>query len=403
MTPRSALRSASADCASSLEYLAKRWTVSPRSCAASTSGSGLAPGLSGAANTPATSSPRAMKASSTALPKACWPTMTMRISLPPTCNPSIVSPCPGFGQRHNCRARRVSRRTTCGQARRVFCGALFAAATQPQGHGGTLSELAADGRRAVRLPSKSVDHAEPEPGPFAGFLCRKKRLERALGHLWRHSGPGVGYFEKDEIVPLAPSHALRWRAFCGSDAQPTAARHRVARINRKVDYGELELGRIDIDRRQIGCKIGVDRDAAADGASQQFGHAAELDVDVDPDHLGRLPPPEGEQLRGQFFAALDGLQSQGHPGLQPVVRLPTAQHLQAALQHRQEIVEIVRDPSGHLTERLDLLGLKQLGFGPRAPIHLAPQPARCSVPAPARDLLPLDLSHCEKGHAEQCE
>src|SRR5271169_1004224 len=208
MTPRSALRSASAACASSLEYLAKRWTVSPRSCAATTSGSGLAPGLSGAANTPATSSPRAIKASSTDLPKACWPTMTMRISLPPTCNPSIVWHRSGLGRRHDRRAPRVSCRATCGQARRVFRGPLLAAAAQTQGHGGAMAELAADRRRAVCLPSKSVDHAEPEPGAFSRLLCRKKRLERACGHLWWHPGPGVGYFENDELVPLAPSHAL---------------------------------------------------------------------------------------------------------------------------------------------------------------------------------------------------
>jgi hypothetical protein len=71
-----------------------------------------------------------------------------------------------------------------------------------------MAELAADRRRAVCLPSKSVDHAEPEPGPFARFLCREKRLERARGYLWRHPGPGVGYFENDEIASIAPSHVL---------------------------------------------------------------------------------------------------------------------------------------------------------------------------------------------------
>ena len=45
--------------------------LQPFSSAATFSASGRAPGFSGAQNTPATSSPRARKASSTALPKSC--------------------------------------------------------------------------------------------------------------------------------------------------------------------------------------------------------------------------------------------------------------------------------------------------------------------------------------------
>ena len=46
-------------------------TGTPFSCAATFSASGRAPGFSGAQNTPATWSPRARNASSTALPKSC--------------------------------------------------------------------------------------------------------------------------------------------------------------------------------------------------------------------------------------------------------------------------------------------------------------------------------------------
>src|SRR6185503_141908 len=49
--------------------------------AATFSGSGFAPSFSGAQNTPATVSPRARKASSTALPKSCCPTIAIFIWL----------------------------------------------------------------------------------------------------------------------------------------------------------------------------------------------------------------------------------------------------------------------------------------------------------------------------------
>ena len=54
-------------------------TLSPLSSAAARRGSALAPGFSGAQNTPATSSLRARNASRTAFPKSCWPMMAMRM------------------------------------------------------------------------------------------------------------------------------------------------------------------------------------------------------------------------------------------------------------------------------------------------------------------------------------
>jgi hypothetical protein len=38
--------------------------------------------------------------------------------------------------------------------------------------------------------------------------------------------------------------------------------------------------------------------------------------------------------------------------------LPAAQSLQAASQYGEDVVDIVSDPPGHLTERLDLFNLE---------------------------------------------
>src|SRR5882757_703442 len=54
----------------------------PLSWAAVLSTSALAPSFSGAQNTAATWSPRETNASSTALPKSCWPMMTIRTTVP---------------------------------------------------------------------------------------------------------------------------------------------------------------------------------------------------------------------------------------------------------------------------------------------------------------------------------
>src|SRR3970282_2509577 len=73
MMPRSIFSPVIASCASGSRSDLNWYTLSPFSCAAARRGSALAPGFSGAQNTPATSSPRARNASRTALPKSCCP------------------------------------------------------------------------------------------------------------------------------------------------------------------------------------------------------------------------------------------------------------------------------------------------------------------------------------------
>src|SRR3954464_2293846 len=78
MMPMSASSERMAASASWLRRLAKLCTGRPRASASAFSASVLAPGLSGLQNTPAMVSPRARKASRTALPKSCWPMKAMR-------------------------------------------------------------------------------------------------------------------------------------------------------------------------------------------------------------------------------------------------------------------------------------------------------------------------------------
>ena len=160
----------------------------------------------------------------------------------------------------------------------------------------------------------------------------------------------------------------------------------------------------------IGIERPIDRardrlpsDVAPDGLGQQFGHLAELIIDVDTRSGQRLPPRKGEKLARQLFAPLDRGKSHLHPGLQPIVSLTAADHFEAALQHRQQIVEIVRDAPGQLAQRLHLLRLVELGLGSCAAAHLALEALRGGSPAPAGDLLLLKLPDREERHAEQSE
>src|SRR5713226_10669040 len=81
MMPMSAFSSRMASKASLFRRDGSWKILSPFSCAAVFRGSAFAPSFSGAQNTPATSSPRARNASSTALPKSCCPTIAIFITL----------------------------------------------------------------------------------------------------------------------------------------------------------------------------------------------------------------------------------------------------------------------------------------------------------------------------------
>src|SRR6516162_629968 len=375
MTPISALSTARACLASSLEYFPCRWTVSPRSCAATTSGSGLAPGLSGAAKTPATWSPRPIKASSTALPKACWPTMTMRIPLPPIASVDWRI------------SRRARQRQVC---RAISRGQVHFAPRQEQSHCGAMADFAAYFRRTAGLTGEAVNHAEAKTGTFGRPLCRKERLERPGQHLGRHSRAGVGDLQTDKIPACAQPIVGRPSRQCrseGSHAQDAAFGHGIASVYREIDHRQLELSGVDIHRPQTRGQIDCDLDPAADGPREQLRHPAQQVIEVDARDGQRLPPRKGKELPGQLTGSLDRSQRHVYSGLELGILLSAVQEFETALENCQEIVEIVSHSAGQLAQRFHFLCLVELRLGQGSPVHLPFEASRRRLPAPGCDFL----------------
>ena len=59
----------------------------------------------------------------------------------------------------------------------------------------------------------------------------------------------------------------------GLDRELAAVRHGVARVDRQVEHGAFELVRIDMGEPQAAGQHGLQPDALAERAAQQFGHA----------------------------------------------------------------------------------------------------------------------------------
>ena len=109
---------------------------------------------------------------------------------------------------------------------------------------------------------------------------------------------------------------------------------------------------------------------APEAAVEQLAHGPDLPREVDGLGPERLPPRKRQELAGQSGAAFGGLAHAVHEAPAPRrVGLPI-QHLEAAGDHHQQIVEVVRHAPGELTDRLDLLGLPQALLDPGPFRHL---------------------------------
>jgi hypothetical protein len=164
------------------------------------------------------------------------------------------------------------------------------------------------------------------------------------------------------------------------DPELAARRHRVARIHRKVQQRHFQLVRVGLRRRQLRAEIDAQVDGRTERRTDQADHAFHKPGYLDRDGLERLAPRKGEQALDQGFGALGRLQRTiDQPPLALAADPAPDQHVEAADDRCQQIVEVVRHPAGELAHRLHLLALAQrllrggeLGLAPFVGRDIAP-------------------------------
>ena len=117
-------------------------------------------------------------------------------------------------------------------------------------------------------------------------------------------------------------------------------------------------------RRHLLLQDGVDFDLLAECRPQQLGDIENRAVDVDVARLQRLLAGERQQVLDQLGATIRRLIDQAG-GLEEIRPVPKAcdQHLGGAGDHRQHVVEIMRDAAGELADGIELLRLLKLALG----------------------------------------
>ena len=219
--------------------------------------------------------------------------------------------------------------------------------------------LGIHGDEPARLLHDPVHGGEPQPGSFAGFLCREKRLEDAGLGLLVHADARIRHGQHD-----VPTRARFHHHVGRLDGQPPSPRHRVAGVDRQIDDDLLELPGIRLHSAQVGGEWHGEVNVRSDQPSQQFFGAGQDGPEIHDLGLEHLLAAEREQLAGKGRRALGGFANLIDVVAPGIVRGEIfQQQIPVAGDHGQEVVEVVRDASRQATHRFHFLRLAQLLLG----------------------------------------
>ncbi len=147
------------------------------------------------------------------------------------------------------------------------------------------------------------------------------------------------------------------------EGQLAAFGHRIAGVDRKVEHGELDPGRVGHGGPEIGGEMGRGTDGPAKRAVEKVGHAREHAVEIGRAPIQLLLAREGEELVGEPGPALRGLHGVVQEAQDALVRDLARRELDRPHHGRQQVVEIVRDAAGELADRLHFPALRELLLG----------------------------------------
>ena len=144
--------------------------------------------------------------------------------------------------------------------------------------------------------------------PWPTSLVVKNGSKAWPQHLPGHAGAIVGDRQQhvltgDDFLVRA-GISLVEEGVGGLDCHPAAIRHRVARVDRKVDNRAFQLAAVGGDRPETTGKHRLDLDRFIECPPQQLGHAGDQAIEVQSLWRQGLAAGKGEKLLGQRRRAL---------------------------------------------------------------------------------------------------
>src|SRR6266446_1610181 len=257
------------------------------------------------------------------------------------------------GQRQGC----------SGYMRRRHSG-LLRRARQKKRDRSALAHGAYDRRGTTALLGETVDLREAEPRSQPDLLCREIGLKSLCQHLRRHPRTGVGEYHCDEIACQTLARRITGikSNVARLDPKHPSFRHGVTRIHRDIEQRQIEFGEIDRHRPRLLRDLHSHLDVGSKRWRQHVRYILDAVPQVywlGPEHLAARI---GQQLPGQALTALGGLRYGSEAPAHCIVRCSIVQHRGIAADHHEQIVEVVRDTAGKLSDRLHSLSLAQCGL-----------------------------------------
>ena len=222
---------------------------------------------------------------------------------------------------------------------------------------------------APRLLHDPVHGGEAEPRALARLLGGEERLEDPRLCRLVHADAGVAHGEHHELADWGgrtlPGVVRVVRHVGGLDRKLAPRGHGVARVHRQVHEHLLELPDVGPHRAHAGVEHRDQVHILPDDAPQHLLDARDHGAQVHDPGRDHLLPAEGEQLAGErrgpvrrFAHLLDVLP------LRIVPAQVLEQQVAVARDHREQVVEVVRDAASQSAHRLHLLRLHQLLLQP---------------------------------------
>lgn len=163
------------------------------------------------------------------------------------------------------------------------------------------------------------------------------------------------------IATKSPARRFVQRDIARADRHRATVRHRVAGIDNEVEQRGLELGDVGLDRPCVGANVEGEAHGTAHAGVEHLADGRDAFGEIDRLRVDALPPRKGEELVRQRGAAFGGGFDRGHGALElGVARSALLQDVKAAADDHQKIVEVVGNPAGELSERIEFLRLGEL-------------------------------------------
>ncbi len=206
---------------------------------------------------------------------------------------------------------------------------------------------------AARLLDDRIDLAEAEAGALAGALGGEEGIEHLVDEMGGDAGAGVADLDPDAVVGAGG----------GGNPDRAAVGHRIAGVDDEVEDRQFELVGVGGRPQRAIADLDGEGHLLADRADQQVLHVGQQPREVDGFEVQPLGAREDEQLLRQPGRPGGRLLREADQPRDLGVLGPPLDEVEVADDHRQQVVEVVRDAAGQLADRVHLLRLGERRLG----------------------------------------